>query len=75
MNVYQATIISNNSCFVETVLVIAESKDSARKLLAKKKKRTIEYTQPLKKIKIGSSSKVIEMVGWGNSAGHFRGDD
>lgn len=75
MNIYQATLVSRNPCYVETVLVIAENKDSARKLLAKKKKRTIEYTRPLKKIKIDESSKVIEMVGWGNNAGHFRGDD
>jgi hypothetical protein len=68
MKVFQATIESNNSCYVETVLVVAENEKQADVILCKHEKRKVKYTQKLMKVKISlTKPHVIPMVGWGEN--------
>lgn len=68
MKIFKATIVSNNSCYLHTVLVIAEDEEKANKLLCEQQKRKVEYTQPLKELNIDMKKpNVIEYVGWGYS--------
>lgn len=68
LKIYTATIVANNSCYLETVLVVAESKEKAHDQLCEKKRREVKYTQSLKELDIDfKTPTVIEYAGWGNS--------
>ena len=68
MKLYQATIISQNSCYVHTLLIVAENKEAAHEQLFKQQGREIEYTKKLKELDIDmTKSCVIEYVGFGES--------
>ena len=76
MKLFQATIISGNSCYLETVLVVAEDKEKAHSLLCENKKRKVKYTQKLKELEIDfTKPAVIEYVGWGHSDNDYSYDD
>jgi len=68
MKIYQATIVTNNSCYIETLLVIAKDKTQAHKQLCKHEEREVKYTRKLKEIEINMTKpNVIEYVGFGNN--------
>lgn len=76
MKVFQATIVSGNSCYVETVLVIAEDKEKAHDQLCEHEKRKVKYTRRLEEINIDMTKpNVIEYVGWGESDDDRHFDD
>ena len=67
MKIYQATIVANNSVYVETLLIVAENEELAHKQLCDKQKRQVKYTQKLKELDINMKKpNVIEYVGWGH---------
>lgn len=68
MKMFTATIVSNNSCYLHTLLVVAEDKEKAHDQLCEQQKRKVQYTQPLKELDIDwNKPTVIEYVGWGHS--------
>ena len=76
MKIFQATIVSGNSCYVETVLVIAEDKEKAHDKLCEHEKRKVQYTRRLEEIKIDMTKpNVIGFVGWGSSDSDNHYDD
>lgn len=76
MKIYQCTIVSQNSCYLHTLLVIAQDEASAHKQLCEHQKMTVEYTRPLKEIKIDlTTPKVIDYVGWGHNDSDYGYDD
>lgn len=76
MKVFQATIVSGNSCYVHTVLVIAENEERADKLLCEQQKRKVQYTHKLKELNIDMTKEgVIEYVGWGEADNDNHFDD
>lgn len=61
MKVFQATIVSGNSCYVHTVLVVAENEEKANELLCEQQKRKVQYTHKLKELNIDMTKEgVIE---------------
>lgn len=76
MKLFQATIIASNSCYLETVLVVAEDKEKAHSLLCEKEKRKVKYTQKLKELDIDfTKPTVVGFVGWGHSDNDYSFDD
>jgi len=76
MKLFQATIIANNSCYLETVLVVAENEEDADKLLCAQQKRKVKYTKKLKELDIDMTKpQVIEYVGWGHTESNYCGED
>lgn len=76
MKVFTATIVSGNSCYLHTLIVVAESKEKAHEQLCEQQKRKVKYTKSLKELKIDfSKPTVIEYVGWGNSDNDYGHDD
>jgi len=77
MKLYQATIVSKNSCYVHTLLIVAENKEKAHEQLCEnQKKRHIWYTKKLKELDIDMNKpQVIEYVGFGHSESDFGYDD
>ena len=68
MKIYQATIESNNSCYLHTLLIVAENEEMAHKQLCEQQKRQVKYTKKLKELYIDfKKPTVIEYVGWGYS--------
>lgn len=68
LNTYKATVVANNSCYVETVLVIAENEEQANDILCVHEKRKVQYKSKLKEIIIDKTKpNVIGMVGFGEN--------
>ena len=65
---FQATVVAGNSCYIETLLIVAKDKDQAHKLLCKHEKREVECKQPLKELNLDMTKPgVIPYVGWGEN--------
>ncbi len=76
LKIFQATIMSENTCYLETVLIIDEDEEKAHKSLCRAEKREVRYTRRLKELCIDKTKpNVIQFVGWGPSHGGFRGGD
>jgi len=76
MKLFQATIISANSCYVHTLLVVAEDEKKAHDQLCEQQKREVKYTHKLKELNIDMTKpNVIEYVGWGCSDDDNHYDD
>ena len=77
MKLYKATIeIVPNNCYLETVLIVAESKEDAHRLLAKKNGQWgVTYTEELEEIVIDLAQKIVLCVGRGCNASDSRGID
>ena len=76
MKVFKATIVSGNSCYIETVLVIAEDKEKAHDQLCEHEKRKVQYTKRLEEINIDMTKpNVIGFVGFGCSDSDNHYDD
>ena len=78
MKLFQCTIVSQNSCYVQTLLVVAEDKIEADKLIKENQKtfHNLKYTQPLKEITINMDiPNVINYVGWGHNDNDCGFDD
>ncbi len=76
MKLFQATIISNNSCYVHTLLIIDKDIESAHKQLCEQQKREVHYTHQLKELNIDfTKPNIIEYVGWGESESCYGGED
>lgn len=68
MKIFQATIECNNTCYVETVLVVAENETQADSLLCKHEKRRVTYKNKLEEIELDlKTPHVIPMVGFGEN--------
>jgi hypothetical protein len=68
LNIFKATIVAFNPCYIETVLVIDDSEEKAHKLLCTTKKRKVQYKKELELLSIDlTTPNVIEMVGWGEN--------
>jgi len=67
MKLYQATIIASNSCYVHTLLIVAENEEMAHKQLCENQdNKFIKYTKKLKQLDIDMTKpQVIEYVGFG----------
>jgi hypothetical protein len=76
MKLFKATIKASNSCYLHTVLVVAEDKEKAHSQLCEQQKRKVKYTQPLKELYVDMNKPgVIEYVGWGSSDSDNSFDD
>jgi hypothetical protein len=77
MKIFKCTIESNNSCYVETLLVVAEAVEQADSLVKENQKnKWVKYTQPLTEIKIDlSKPQVVNYFGWGSSDNDNNFDD
>ena len=76
LKIYQATVVSSNSCYVETLLVTAADEKAAHRLLCEHENREVRYTRPLKEIKIDLRvPTVVPYVGWGESESDYGSDD
>lgn len=74
--IFKATIICSNSCYTETVLVIAKNEIQAHGLLCSCKEREVEYKNELKEIIINiDSPSVISNVGFGENDHDWNFDD
>ena len=73
---YQATVVASNSCYIETLLIIAKNKKEANEILCKHEKREVEYKEELKELKIDMTKpNVIPYVGWGENESDYGYDD
>lgn len=73
---YQATIECSNSCYIETLLIVAKSKDEAHKQLCEHEKRTVRYKRELKELDIDMTKpNVIPYVGFGENESDCGFDD
>lgn len=73
---FQVTIECNNSCYVETLLIIAKDKTEAHKLLCEHEKREVQYKRELKELALDmKKATVIPMVGFGESKSDYGFDD
>lgn len=76
MKIFKATIVSGNSCYIETVLVVAEDKEKAHTQLCEHEKRKVKYTKPLTELEIDMNKpSVIGYVGFGSSESDFNSFD
>jgi len=77
MKLYQATIVSKNSCYVHTLLVVAENEELAHDLLCENQgSKFVKYTKKLKELDIDMTKpQVIEYVGFGCSESDYGCDD
>jgi len=77
MKLFQATLETvPNNCYVETVLVVAETKDDAHKQLIEKNGQWgVTYTIPLMEIKIDMTKPNVLRVGWGHGEDDCGYDD
>ena len=77
MKLYQATIVSKNSCYVHTLLVVAENEEMAHDQLCENQgSKHIKYTKKLKELDIDMTKpQVIEYVGFGCSESDYGYDD
>ena len=77
MKLFQATIVSKNSCYVHTLLVVAENEEKAHDLLCENQgNRFIQYTKKLKQLDIDMTKpQVIEYVGFGENESDCGLDD
>jgi hypothetical protein len=72
MKLYQATIECANSCYVETVLVVANDMEQADEVLCVNQKRKVTYKKKLKELQIDMTKpSVIEHVGFGENESDF----
>ena len=68
MKLYQATIVTNNSCYIETLLIVANDEKEAHDILCTHKKRKVQYTEKIKELVLDmTKSNVIPYVGWGSN--------
>ncbi len=69
MKLYQATIVSKNSCYVHTLLIVAENEELAHNQICENQgSKFIKYTKKLKELDIDMTKpQVIEYVGFGCS--------
>ena len=77
MKLFQATLETvPNNCYVETVLVVAETKEDAHKQLIEKNGQWgVTYTKKLKEIEIDMTKPNVLRVGWGHGESDYYGDD
>lgn len=76
MKIFTATIVSNNGCYLHTLLVVAEDKKKAHDQLCEQQKRKVKYTEQLKEVDIDlNKPTVIEYVGWGHTSSDYGSDD
>ena len=68
MKLYKATLETvPNNCYVETVIITADTEEEAHQLLVKKNGQWgVKYTQKMKEIKIDMSKKQVIEVGFGH---------
>jgi len=68
MKTFKCTIEANNSCYVQTLLAIAEDEQSAHELICKEEKRTnIKYKDKLKEITIDTQKPIVIQIGFGEN--------
>lgn len=68
MKIYQATVVASNSCYIETLLVIANDEKEANDILCTHEKRKVQYKRELKEIVFDMTKpNVIPYVGWGSN--------
>ena len=76
MKIFKATIVASNSCYLHTLIIVAEDKEKAHNQLCEQQKRTVKYTQPMKELTIDlDKPSVIEYVGWGHKESDYCSDD
>lgn len=76
MKIFKATIQAANSCYVETLLVIAEDKEKAHLQLCEHEKRQVIYVRQLQELTLDlTKPNVIPYVGWGHNEDSRYGDD
>ena len=79
MKLFKCTIEANNSCYVETLLIVADNEKDAENQIKDSRRNQdkgsgrinptyeIKFTQPLKELKIDLNKKGIIEVGFGCS--------
>lgn len=81
MKIFKTTIVSNNSCYVKTLLIIAEDKDAAHQMIVDSKKDkynqnpTVQYKSPLTEISINDAKAGILEVGFASNDSDYESDD
>lgn len=76
MKLFKATIVSDNSCYVHTLLIIAENEQKAHEQLCEQQKRKVQYKSKLTELNIDMSKpSVIEYVGFGENESDYGWDD
>ena len=76
MKLFKATIVSGNSCYVHTLLIIAEDEKKADEQLCEQQKRKVQYKNKLTELKLDMSKpSVIEYVGFGENESDCGYDD
>lgn len=75
MKIFKATIEASNSCYVQTVLVIAENKKLAHDQLCKKEKRQVIYKSDLQEIQIDTNNPNVIEIGFGENDSDYSSDD
>lgn len=77
MDLYQATLETvPNNCYVETVIIVAESKEDAHEQLVKKNGQWgVRYTRKLEKLSIDTTKRQVIRVGWGHGESDCGWDD
>ena len=77
MKLFKATLETvPNNCYIETVIIIAESKKEAHELLVKKNGQWgVTYKEKLEELKIDLSKEQVIRVGWGHGENDCGWDD
>jgi hypothetical protein len=82
LKLFKCTIVcTGNSCYVETLLVVAENKEDAHQQIVDSKKDkynknpNIKYTQKLQEFNLDLSKKKVVEVGFAHNERDYGGDD
>ena len=77
MKLFKATIVANNSCYLHTLLIVAENEATAHEMLCENQdNKFIKYTQKLVELDIDMTKpQVLEYVGWGHSESDYDSGD
>jgi len=76
MKLFKATIVANNSCYLHTLLIVAENEATAHEMLCEYQGYKVKYTQKLMELDIDMTKpQVLEYVGWGHSESDCGLDD
>jgi len=77
MKLFKATLETvPNDCYVETVIIIADSKNEAHELLVKRNGEWgVTYTEELKELKIDLGKKQVISVGRGHGESDYEWED
>lgn len=68
MKIFTATVEGYNTCYVETLIIIANTTKEAHILLCDHLKREVVYTRSLKEITIDTTiANVIGYIGFGHN--------